>query len=243
MTIRLLPLLFLPLAGCAQRAAAEPPRAPASGPAAATEAARPAEGINARWVGISPEEAEKTLERDGREVYANREAVLAALGLEPGQVAADIGAGTGFFVKMMAEAVGPKGAVYGVDIAPALVAALEAWAKAHGEGRVHAVLGAPDDVRLPAAAVDLVLVSDTYHHFEDPPAVLASIRAAMKPGARLFVLDFERVPGESSKWILEHVRAGKQTFVKEIEAAGFTFVKEHDVPGLEENYLVEMRRE
>ncbi len=64
----------------------------------------------------------------------------------------------------------------------------------------------------------------------------------MKPGARLLVLDFERIPGTSPEWILKHVRAGKQTFIGELEQAGFTFVKEHEVPELEENYLIELGR-
>lgn len=232
-----LSLLGVALAGCA-RGVAEP----APKPAGAAESPRPPKGINDRWVVRSPKEAAQTLEKDGREVWDNREAVLAALGLEAGWVAADIGAGSGFFVKMMAEEVGPSGKVYAVDIAPALVEGIRAWAEARGTKQVEAVLGAPADVRLPPSSLDLVFVSDTYHHFEDPPAILSTIFAAMKPGARLFVLDFERIPGTSSDWILEHVRAGKQTFIAELEQAGFTFVKEHDVEGLEENYLIELRR-
>ena len=63
----------------------------------------------------------------------------------------------------------------------------------------------------------------------------------MRPGGQLFVLDFERIPGETPKWLLEHVRADKATVLDELAAVGFIFVEEHEVEGLVQNYLVELR--
>ncbi|MFK7777096.1 MAG: SAM-dependent methyltransferase, partial [Gimesia sp.] len=71
---------------------------------------------------------------------------------------------------------------------------------------------------------------------------LASIHKAMVPGGKLVVIDFERIPGKSRDWTLNHLRAGKATFRKEIEKAGFEFVEEVNVPALKENYYLRFRR-
>ncbi|MEM1433902.1 MAG: hypothetical protein AAGG11_07610 [Pseudomonadota bacterium] len=65
---------------------------------------------------------------------------------------------------------------------------------------------------------------------------------ALADGARLFILDFQRVPGVSRDWMLNHVRAGKETVIAEVEQGGFELVAELEIPGLEENYLFEFRR-
>ena len=71
--------------------------------------------------------------------------------------------------------------------------------------------------------------------------MLASIRAALRPGGALVVVDFERIPGVSPDWILKHVRAGKDEFRAEIEAAGFRFVEEVDL--MRENYFLRFARD
>ena len=82
---------------------------------------------------------------------------------------------------------------------------------------------------------------DTYHHFEYPQATLASIRRALRPGGTLVVVDFERIPGKTRPWLLDHVRCGKGQVIAEIAAAGFELVEE--VPlGLEENYFLRFVR-
>ena len=96
---------------------------------------------------------------------------------------------------------------------------------------------------IPKNSVDVVFVCDTYHHFEYPEAMLASLHEALRPGGRLVVVDFERIPGETPDWVLEHVRAGKAVFRSEIEAAGFVLVREADIAGLSENYVLQFRRE
>ncbi|QEG40970.1 class I SAM-dependent methyltransferase [Roseimaritima ulvae] len=104
------------------------------------------------------------------------------------------------------------------------------------------MLGTDTSIRLPLESVDLVFVCDTYHHFEQPSETLASIYRALKPGGRLVVIDFDRIPGVSRGWLLGHVRAGKDGFRDEIEAAGFEFDDEVDVEGFEENYLLRFHK-
>ena len=103
---------------------------------------------------------------------------------------------------------------------------------------VEVVLCAEDSVKLPESSVDLAFVCDTYHHFEYPAATLASMLAAVKPGGRLALIDFERIPGVSRDWLLGHVRAGKEVFCQEIESVGFKKVEELKIDGLKENYFV-----
>jgi SAM-dependent methyltransferase len=90
---------------------------------------------------------------------------------------------------------------------------------------------------LPANSVDVVFICDTYHHFEYPLRTMTSIHKALKPGGRVVVVDFHRIPGKSSEWILGHVRAAQEVVEKEIEDAGFKKVDENKKL-LKENYLI-----
>ena len=219
------------------------PAAPArQEPAPPGDSVRP--GINEKFLAddLDPEEWAGRFEVESREAFAARGAVVAALNVEPGQTVADVGAGTGTHLHPFAEAVGPDGRLFAVDLAPAFVARLRDRAAADGLTQVTPTLCSERSVMLPAASCDLVFNCDTYHHFEFPARTLDSIRTALKPGGRLAVVDFEREPGVSSEWTLSHVRAGKATVRAEIESAGFEFVAEPEVPGLVENYLMIFRK-
>jgi predicted methyltransferase len=166
-----------------------------------------------QWLGV--------FERDGREVWDRRHDILETLDLQPGMAVADVGAGTGFFSTLMAERVSPGGRVYAVDIARNFVDAIEARAASAGLDNIVGIVNDQQGVGLAPNSVDLVFVSDTYHHFEYPMAMLASIHRALRPGGRLVVIDFIREPGFSSPWVLGHVRAGEAVVRAEIESAGF----------------------
>ncbi|QKK08757.1 MAG: methyltransferase domain-containing protein [Planctomycetota bacterium] len=201
-------------------------------------------GINDPYLqpDVDPDVWAERFEVESREVFAAREAIADALQLSPGMRVADVGAGTGLFVPLLASRVGTSGRVYGVDIVPAFVAHIDRRARAAGLTQVRATLCSEDSVDLSAASVDLVFVCDTYHHFEYPSATLASIHAALVDGGELVVLDFERIPGVSSDWILGHVRAGREVFQSEIEAAGFELVEEISTVPLRENYMLRFRK-
>jgi predicted methyltransferase len=179
-------------------------------------------------------------EKPGREVYDQRKKIVAAAHLRKGAAVADVGAGTGLFTMLFARAVGPSGKVYAIEIAPRFVEYLGQRAKKAGLGNVQPVRGTATSIELPPASVDRVFLCDTYHHFEHPQANLASIRAALRPGGELLVVDFKRVPGKTAAWISEHVRAGQEEVTHEIEAAGFTKLEE--LPLLKENYVLRFRR-
>jgi ubiquinone/menaquinone biosynthesis C-methylase UbiE len=184
----------------------------------------------------------KKFETEERDIYAHRREIVDALELKPGMAVADVGAGTGLFTRMFARRVGPTGKVYAVDIAQPFLDHIAAEAKAQEWGHVVTVLGSQDDTNLAAESVDLVFLSDVYHHLEKPEKTLASIRRALKPGGRLVVIEFDRVEGRSSAFVLKHVRASQAVFRKEIEDAGFTAIPTPDAPKLKENFFLRFEK-
>lgn len=177
-------------------------------------------------------------EIESREVYSARQAVLEACEIKPGERIADVGAGTGFYSQLFAKATGWDGWVYSVDIAPKFLQHIASRATRDGIENLTTVLCTDVSVRLPPDSVDLVFVCDTYHHFEKAPDTLASIYRSLKPGGRLVVIDFERIPGKSREFLIGHVRAGKEVFQAEIVSAGFQFQDEVEIEAFEENYLL-----
>jgi ubiquinone/menaquinone biosynthesis C-methylase UbiE len=184
----------------------------------------------------------KKFETEDRENFAHRHEIIAAMELEPGMAVADVGAGTGLFTRLFAEKVGPDGKVYAVDIARPFLDHIAADAKKRGQKQVVTVLGSQDSTNLPAESVDLVFLSDVYHHLEKPEKTLASIRRALKPGGRLVVIEFDKVEGRSSAFVLKHVRASQAVFRKEIEDAGFKVVPTPNPPKLKENFFLRFEK-
>jgi predicted methyltransferase len=182
----------------------------------------------------------KGFENEDREVYRKRNEILAAAGVKPGMAVADVGAGTGLFTMLFAQGVKPGGRVYAVDISRAFIEYIGERARAEGLDNVTAILTKGSDTELPEASVDLVYTCDTYHHFEHPAETLQSIRKALKPGGRLVVIDFEKIPGQTHRQRIDHTRADKETAIREIEAAGFRFVEEKKL--MRENYFVVFQR-
>jgi len=168
----------------------------------------------------------RTFENERREVYVKRMEIVAASGVKPGMTVADIGAGTGLFTMLFADAVKPGGSVYAVDISPAFVEYIGETARKRRVRNVTAILSDGTETQLPEASVDLAYLSDVYHHFEHPAETLASIHKALKPGGRMVVIDYERIPGVTPPARLAHVRLDKQATIAEIEAAGFGLLEE-----------------
>ncbi|MBC8355255.1 MAG: methyltransferase domain-containing protein [Planctomycetes bacterium] len=175
-------------------------------------------------------------EREGREVYDHREEIIEACQLKPGMVVADIGAGTGLFTRMIASRVTDRGQVIAVDIAKEFVDHIEQSCKEEGLKNVKGVVCGPDSTKLPDNSVDLAFICDAYHHFEFPYKTMRSVYRSLKPDGQLVLVDFDRVEGKSSDWILNHLRAGKATFVAEIEIAGFEVTEEREF--LETSYWI-----
>ncbi|MFO0863245.1 MAG: methyltransferase domain-containing protein [Gemmataceae bacterium] len=197
-------------------------------------------GINKSFEKPSPEEYVKKFEVESREVAANAKQIVDACKLKPGMAVADVGSGTGLFTRKFAAEVGKDGKVYAVDIAPAFLKHVAKTSDEAGLKNVHTIQCDQFSTKLPKNSVDLVFVCDTYHHFEFPQRTLQSIHEALKPKGTFIVIDFQRIEGKSTDFIMKHVRAGKETFVKEILAAGFKVASEEQF--LKENYFIRFEK-
>jgi len=180
---------------------------------------------------------------ESREVFSQRHEVLAALNLQPGDRIADIGAGTGLYVKLFAETVGEAGKVYANDISQPFLDFIRENATSDGLTNVETVLGADKTSGLPDASVDVIFHSDVYHHFEYPRSMVRDLARMLVAGGEMFVLDFERIEGVTPQRLLDHVRAGKEVVIEEIESSGFQLVEEVELANLQENYLLRFKKE
>ena len=180
-------------------------------------------------------------ESEGREAFDLREAIVAAAGIQPGDIVADVGAGTGAFLDPLVAAVGETGHVVAVEISIRFVEHLRQVADEAGYDNVTAVFSSYTSATLPPTSVDKIMVIDTYHHFDDFESMLASMLGALRAGGEMSVVDFDRRE-DSRQWIQGHVRASKQAFRQEIEAAGFEFVEEVMMEGMVENFRFRFRK-
>jgi ubiquinone/menaquinone biosynthesis C-methylase UbiE len=129
---------------------------------------------------------------DARDRAGEAERVLALLGVREGTRVADIGAGSGYYTVRLSRRVGAGGRVYAQDIVPRYLSDLGERVRRERLENVTLALGEPHDPRLPARSVDLALLVHMYHEIEQPFALLYNLQAALRPGARVAVLDLER---------------------------------------------------
>ncbi|MBT5902192.1 MAG: methyltransferase domain-containing protein [Opitutaceae bacterium] len=196
-------------------------------------------GINASYLSEDMVVASwvERLEREGREVADNRDAIVARIGIKPGMEIADIGTGTGLFLPTLSAAVGEQGKVYAVDIIEKFLAHVHTHIERRGWKNVETVLCTERSAELAPNSVDLAFICNVYHHFEYPADTLASLHRALRPGGRIVLVDFKRIPGTSADWILNHMRAGQEVFEAEITQAGFN--KTDEITDLlSDNYFV-----
>lgn len=130
------------------------------------------------------------LERPERDAEEHTEKLVNELVVKPGDVIADIGAGTGYFTRRLARKTGSTGAVLAVDIQPEMLDLLTNQMAGAGITNVKPVLGTVSDPRLAAGSVDLVLMVDVYHEFEFPFEMMDAITRALKPGGRVVFVEF-----------------------------------------------------
>ena len=172
-----------------------------------------------------------------RDAWQKPEEVLAALHLGKGQVACDVGSGPGYFTLRLARAVGPGGRVYAVDVEPRILDALREKLAASGLRNVTPVLALGDDPLLPAAACDLILIVDTYHHFPERVAYLGRLVRALRPGGRIVNVDYHKRETPVGP-PLAH-RLSREEFLAEAQAAGLVLAEEQSF--LPHQYFVVLR--
>ena len=161
------------------------------------------------------------LERGEREQEEAPGKAIAAIDLKPTDVIADIGAGSGYYSFRISPKV-PQGKVVAVDIQPEMLDFLRERSAELKVTNVEPHLGAIDDLKLPAASLDAALMVDAYHEFSHPKEMLASLHKALKPGGRIFLLEFR---GEDPKVPIKALHKMTEAQARlELESAGFRFV-------------------
>lgn len=206
----------------------------AAGLVADEQSVRP--GINRHYEDPNWQQWVTTFESPGRELYDRRHEVVRATGVRPGMTVADIGAGTGLFTRLFATQVAPGGRVYAVDISETFVSNIVRTSRQQGLANVEGIVNTPRKASLPRESIDLGFLADTYHHFEFPQSMLASIHGALRDDGRLVVIDFRKDPRTSSRWVMGHVRGNRGEVIREVESAGFRLVA--DKPLLRTNYFL-----
>ena len=178
------------------------------------------------------------LERQERDREERTDLLLAALMLKPGNVVADIGAGTGYLSRRMAPLVMPGGKVWAVDVQPEMINLLQAGVKRSGLTQIEAKLSAVDDVKLPASSVDLAIMVDVYHELAYPYEVMASLLKALKPGGRLVFVEYK---AEDSFVPIKPLHKMSEAQIKR-EAAVFALDWERTVSSLPWQLVVVFRK-
>ena len=187
-------------------------------------------GDVAHWAGV--------FESPDRTKWQKPDEVVRALDLRPGQTVIDIGAGTGYFTRRFAKAVGPSGAVIGLDVEPGMVDYMKADAKKLGLRNYHARVVKADDPELSPNSADVIFFCDTLHHIYDRLAYLRKLAPALKPGGRIAVVDFKKNAPEGPP---KRMKISREQMIEQFSNAGYDMVREYKF--LPYQYFVEFERE
>ena len=176
------------------------------------------------------------LESPARARWQQPERVLKTLRLQPGMAIADVGAGTGYFTRRFAAAVGPKGRVLALDTEQEMLDELHRRSPKAANIELRRV--EPDDPGLAPGSVELVFICNTSHHLPDREQYYAKLRRALRAGGRLVVIDFAKRPLPIGPPVAEKV--SREDAQREVEKAGFTLRATHDF--LPHQYFLEFDR-
>lgn len=156
----------------------------------------------------------------GRDAKLHINRVMDKLAIAPGKTVADIGAGSGWFTVRAAKRVGNSGHVYAEDINPAAIEHIDERMHKEQLTNVTTIAGTPDNPKLPPDSVDAVLLLKTYHEIAQPVVLLENLKASLRPGARVGIIDRD---GNG-----EDHGVHKSIVLQEAEKAGYRLLEEHD---------------
>jgi ubiquinone/menaquinone biosynthesis C-methylase UbiE len=167
---------------------------------------------------LFPPEELGVLEGPDRDAWQKPDLVMDALAIGERSVVADVGAGGGWFTVRLARRVGPNGVVFAQDVQPQMLDSIRRRIDREGFQNVRYIRGERLDPKLPAGALDAVLMVDTYHEFENPVALLRGVSAAIKPTGRVGIVDFRSDGGGPGPPFSERVK--EERVVEEAAEAG-----------------------
>ncbi len=175
----------------------------------------------------------------GRDRWQQPGQVIDALEIQPGDLIADVGAGGGYFTFRLAEATGPEGRVYAVEVDRDMTEYLEERARDERAENVEVILAEYHDPLLPEGGVDLVFTCYTYHHIEERSDYFANVQKYLRPGGRVAIVEY--VPEGWFQRIFPHSTSAEE-IRREMEQAGYDLEQEHGFLS-RQSFLVFSKRE
>ena len=183
----------------------------------------------------------QALERPERDEYQQPDKVIATLGLKPGMVVADVGAGSGYFTRRLAQAVGNTGQVIVIDVEQKMLDYNKQELEKLGiADRAKFILAKPDDPSLPENAVDLVFLCNVYHHIEHQVDYFAKTKSVLTPNGRVAIVDFYRDERSGELGFPKHHLVPREQVITNMEYAGYVLSKEHTF--LSRQYFLEFNQ-
>ena len=154
-----------------------------------------------------------------RDEWQHPEEVIKALKIQAGDQVADLGSGSGYFTFRLADAVGPTGKVYAVDIDAEMNAALAKRVQDKGYQNIEVVLARPNNPGLPDNTIALIFSSNTYHHLEERVKYFGNLQQDLQPNGRIAIIDFN---GEG--WLQKIIGhyTPSEVIQRELQEAGYT---------------------
>lgn len=221
--------MALGLAGCGQRHEVAAPEARNDGPvvkglakedpsSSEPKQKNPSMHKDHKHAFVDPAQMSKKWNDPERDQWQHPEEIVAALALKPGATVADIGAGTGYMVAPISQAIGRDGTVIAIDASAEMVEYLTKREGELGPAKIVPQKVGFDDPELPPAGVDRVLTLDTWHHIKGQEAYARKVYDGLKRGGRFVVVEHEV---EAEHGPPKAMRLAPQTVTKQLEAAGF----------------------
>jgi arsenite methyltransferase len=164
------------------------------------------------------------LEDPKRDSYQKPQEVMAALGIKPGEVIADIGAGSGYFTFRLALHVGDKGKVYAVDVSPEMILHINRRIRELKVNNVVSILADPDDPLLPDRSVNRFFFSESWHHIEKQTKYLSLMKRMLKPGGEIVMIDFHKKELPVGPPL--QMKIAREDLIKQMESNGFRLKNE-----------------
>jgi arsenite methyltransferase len=160
-----------------------------------------------------------------RDAYQKPHEVLTALSIKPGEVIADIGAGSGYFTFRLAHHLGNQGKVYAIDVSPDMILHLNRRIRDFNASNVSSILADPDDPLLPERSVNRFFFSNSWHHIENHTKYLSLIKKMLKPGGEIIMIDFHKKGLPVGPPM--QMKIAREDLIKQMESNGFRLAKEH----------------
>src|SRR5262245_35740210 len=165
------------------------------------------------------------LEDPKRDLYQKPQEVIMALGLKPGEVIADIGAGSGYFTFRLAHHVDDTGKVYAVDVSSDMIRHINRRIRDLKVTNVVSILADPDDPLIPKGSVNRFFFSDSWHHIDNQTKYLSLMKKMLKPGGEIVMIDFHKKDLPVGPPM--QMKIAREDLIKQMESNGFRLTKEH----------------